>query len=218
MLLQSTFLKESATKNILSVIWECLRMKIGIIGKGHVGMALAAGLSRKGHEVKFGHRDPKEPVGAAAKWGEVVILAVPYESVADVANAVGSAADGKTVIDVTNAVGSNMELAVGFSTSAAEELQKKLLKAHVVKAFNTVFAQNQSTGRVDNEQLTLFVAGDDVKAKQTVMQLGKDIGFEPVDAGPLKSARYLEPMGMLMITIGLVLGMGTRIGFKLVKA
>jgi predicted dinucleotide-binding enzyme len=87
----------------------------------------------------------------------------------------------------------------------------------VVKAFNTVFAQNQSAVRVANEQLTLFVAGDDAKAKQTVMQLGTDIGFEPVDAGPLKSARYLEPMGMLMITLGYALGMGTRIGFKLVK-
>jgi predicted dinucleotide-binding enzyme len=137
--------------------------------------------------------------------------------VADAAKAIGSAADGKTVIDVTNALSSNMELAIGFTTSAAEELQKKLLKAHVVKAFNTVFAQNQSTGRVGNEQLTLFVAGDDAKAKQTVMRLGKDIGFEPVDAGPLKSARYLEPMGMLMINLGYALGMGTKIGFKLVK-
>ena len=192
-------------------------MRIGIIGKGHVGTALAAGLSRKRHEIKFGHRDPKEPVSAAAKWGEVIILAVPYESVGDAAKAIGSAADGKIVIDVTNALGSNMELVVGFTTSAAEELQKKLPKARVVKAFNTVFAQNQSTGRIGNEQLTLFVAGDDAKAKETVMRLGKDIGFEPMDAGSLKSARYLEPMQMLMITLGFALGMGTRIGFKLVR-
>jgi predicted dinucleotide-binding enzyme len=193
-------------------------MRIGIIGKGHVGTALAAGLSRKGHEIRFGHRDPKEPVAAAAKWGEVIILAVPYESVEDAAKAIGSAADGKTVIDVTNVLDSNGELAIGFTTSGAEQLQKTLPKAHVVKAFNTVFAQNQSAGTVDSEQLTLFVAGDNKKAKRTVMQLGRDIGFEPVDAGPLKSARYLEPMGMLMINLGLTLGMGTGIGFKLVKA
>jgi predicted dinucleotide-binding enzyme len=192
-------------------------MKIGIIGKGNVGTAIAAGLSRKGHEVKFGHRDPKEPVAEAAKWGEVIILAVPHSAAADTAREVGSAADGKTVIDVSNAIKENMELAVGFTTSAAEELQKKLPKAHVVKAFNTVFAQNQSVGRIGNEQLTLFVAGDDAKAKQTVMQLGADIGFDPVDAGPLKAARYLEPMGMLMINLGYGLGMGTRIGYKLVK-
>ena len=192
-------------------------MRIGIIGKGNVGNALATGLSRAGHEVKFGHRDPKEPVAEAAKWGEVIILAVPHDAAVDTTKAVGSAADGKTVIDVSNALTANMELALGFTTSAAEEIQKMLPKAHVVKAFNTVFAQNQSTGKVGKEQLTLFVVGDDAKAKQAVMRLGKDIGFEPVDGGPLKAARYLEPMGMFMISLGYTLGMGTKIGFKLVK-
>ena len=121
------------------------------------------------------------------------------------------------MVDVSNALTSNMELAIGFTTSAAEEIQKKLPKARVVKAFNTVFAQNQSSGRIGNEQLTLFVAGDDAEAKQTVMQLGSAIGFDPVDAGPLKTARYLEPMGLLMISLGYDPGMGTNIGFKLVK-
>jgi len=192
-------------------------MKIGIIGKGHVGNALATGLSRAGHEIKFGHRDPEEPVAEAAKWGEVIIFAVPHDAVADVAEAVGSAADGKVVLDVTNAIGDNMGLAVGFSTSAAEELQKMLPKARVVKAFNTVFAPNQSKGRLGGEQLTLFVAGDDVGAKETVMRFGREIGFDSVDAGPLKSARYLEPMAILLINMGYGLGMGTGIGYRLVK-
>jgi hypothetical protein len=192
-------------------------MKIGIIGKGHVGTAIGEGLSRKGHEVKFGHRDPKEPVAEAASWGEVIVLAVPYENVMDATKAIGSSADRKVLLDVTNAIGDNMNLAIGFSTSAAEELQKKLPKARVVKAFNTVFAPNQSTGRVGKEQLTLFVAGDDSNAKQTIMNLGREIGFDPVDAGPLRSARYLEPMAMLLINLGYGLGMGTKIGYKLVK-
>jgi predicted dinucleotide-binding enzyme len=191
-------------------------MKIAIIGKGNVGTAIAKGLSGK-HQIKFGHRDPNEPVLEAAKWGEIIILAVPHEAAADVTKAVGSAADGKTVIDVSNAVNEKGDLALGFTTSAAEEIQKRLPKAHVVKAFNTVFAHNQTTGRVGSEQLTLFVAGDDAKAKQTVMQLGSDIGFDAVDAGPLKAARYLEPMGMLMISLGYDLGMGAKIGYKLVK-
>jgi predicted dinucleotide-binding enzyme len=192
-------------------------MKIGIIGKGHVGNALATGLSRAGHEIKFGHRDTEEPVAEAAKWGEVIIFAVPHDAVADVAEAVGSAADGKVLVDVTNAIGDNMGLAVGFSTSAAEELQKMLPKARVVKAFNTVFAPNQSKGRLGGEQLTLFVAGDDASAKETVMRFGREIGFDSVDTGPLKSARYLEPMAILLINMGYGLGMGTGIGFRLVK-
>jgi predicted dinucleotide-binding enzyme len=143
-------------------------MKIGIIGKGNVGNALATGLSRAGHEVKFGHRDPEEPVAEAAKWGEVIILAVPHNAAADVTKALGSAADGKTVIDVSNALTGNMELAVGFTTSAAEEIQKMLPKAHVVKTFNTVFAQNQSTGKIGSEQLTLFA-----RAWATTQRLSK---------------------------------------------
>jgi predicted dinucleotide-binding enzyme len=55
-------------------------LKIAIIGKGNVGTALSKGLGRAGHEIKFGHRDPKEPVSEAAKWGEVIILAVPHEN------------------------------------------------------------------------------------------------------------------------------------------
>jgi predicted dinucleotide-binding enzyme len=192
-------------------------MRVAVIGKGNVGIALAAGLSRKGHEIRFGHRDPKEPVEDAAKWGEAIILAVPHSAVADAAKHIGSAADRKPLIDVTNALDQNWDLAVGLTTSAAEELQKMLPKARVVKAFNTVFAQNQSTGRVGNDQLTAFIAGDDLKAKQTVMQLARDIGFDPVDSGPLKAARYLEPMAVLMISLGYTLKMGTKIGFKLVK-
>ena len=115
------------------------------------------------------------------------------------------------------AIGANGDLAIGFNTSAVEELKKMMPKAYLVKAFNTVFAKNQSTGKVGNEKLALFVASDSVKAKQVIMQLGKDIGFEPVDAGPLKSARFLEPMGMLMINLGYDLGLGTCIGFRLAK-
>jgi len=192
-------------------------MKIAIIGKGDVGTALGTGLKRSGHEIRYGHRDPKEPVQDAARWGEVIILAVPYDAVNDVVIEIEKAADGKPVIDVTNALTSNLELALGFSTSAAEELQKMLPKACVVKAFNTVFAINQSTGRLGKEQLSAFVVGDDAKAKRVVMQLAGDIGFDPVDAGPLKSARYLEPMGVLIIGLAYTLKMGTKMGYKLVR-
>lgn len=134
-------------------------MKVGIIGKGNVGTAIAVGLTRKGHEVKFGHRDPKEPVLEAAKWGEVIILAVPHGAAADTAKELGSAADGKPVIDVSNALTENMELAIGFTTSAAEEIQKKLPKAHVVKALATM---QPMKGRLRKSKITLSR-----KARQT---------------------------------------------------
>ncbi len=193
-------------------------MKIGIIGKGNVGTALCTGLSRAGHETKYGHRDPAEPVADAAKWGEIIILAVPHETAPDAIEAIRPYADGKTVIDVMNAIGPKMDLGLSCTTSTAEETQKKLPKAHVVKAFNTVFASNQSTAKVSNEQLTAFIAGDDFKAKQTVAQLTKDIGFDPVDCGPLKAARNLEAMGNLIINLAYSYGMGNKIGYKLVKA
>ncbi len=193
-------------------------MKIAIIGKGNVGNALHNGLIKAGHETKFGHRDPNEPVVDAAKWGELIILAVPHENANNAIEAIRPFADGKTVIDVMNAIGSNMDLGIACTTSTAEETQKKLPKAHVVKAFNTVFAPNQSTGRIAGEQLTAFLAGDNLKAKQTVAQLTKDIGFDPVDCGPLKAARNLEAMGNLIINLAYKYGMGNKMGYKLVKA
>ncbi|MDI6719855.1 MAG: NADPH-dependent F420 reductase [Methanomicrobiales archaeon] len=193
-------------------------MRLAIIGKGNVGTALGRGLSRAGHDIRFGHRDPREPVREAAEWGEAIILAVPFSAVNDVVRAVGPAADGKPLIDVTNALDENMELAIGFTTSAAEELQKRLPGARVIKAFNTVFAQNQSSGRLGGEQLTAFIAGDDAEAKRTAVQLARDIGFDPVDVGPLKSARYLEPMAIMLIGLGYGLNMGTGIGYRLVRS
>jgi hypothetical protein len=192
-------------------------MKIAIIGKGNVGSALCGGLSSK-HEVKFGHRDPAEPVADAAKWGEVIILAVPHNNANDAREEIRPYVDGKIVIDVMNAIGPNMELGISCTTSSAEETQKKLPKARVVKAFNTVFAQNQGIGKVDSEQLTAFIAGDDLTAKQTVAQLARDIGFDPLDCGSLKASRYLEAMGIMIINLAYTYGMGPKIGYKLVKA
>ena len=193
-------------------------MKIAIIGKGNVGSALGKGLTKAGHEIKFGHRDPSEPVSEAAKWGQIIILAVPHNNSVDAIENVKPFADGKTVIDVMNALGPKMELGISCTTSSAEETQKKLPNAFVVKAFNTVFAKNQSTARVGNEKLTAFIAGDDADAKKTVAKLTGDIGFDPVDCGPLKNARYLEAMGNMLINLAYTYGMGTDIGYKLAKA
>jgi predicted dinucleotide-binding enzyme len=188
--------------------------KIGIIGDGNVGSALARGLQRAGHEVQAVGKD-QTAIRKAASWGEVVILAVPFGALDDVVKTAGEVLSGKTVIDVTNALDANMNLAIGFTTSGAEELQKKLPKSRVVKAFNTVFARHMDTGRLGNQPLTAFVASDDATAKATVLQLARDIGFDGIDAGPLKNARLIEPFAFMNIQLGFTLGMGTQIGFKL---
>ncbi len=175
------------------------------------------GSARAGHDIRFASRDPKEPVPDAAAWADVVILAVPWKAHGSVAQAAGKAMDGKTVIDVSNVLTPSYELAMGCTTSGAEELQKMIPQARVVKAFNTVFAQNMKTGKVDGQPLTALAAGDDAGSRKEVLELAKDIGFDPVDAGSLKSARYLEPLGVLNITLGYGLKMGRDIGFKLVR-
>ena len=160
-------------------------------------------------------QDPRL-VRETSKWADLIILAVPYPAVPDAVRELADGIDGKTLIDVTNALGPHFQLAIGFSTSGAEELQKKAPAAKVVKAFNTVFAEHMATGQVKGTTLTLFVAGDDQNAKEQALTLGRDIGFDAVDAGPLKNARWLESLGYLNIQLGYALKMGTEIGFKLV--
>jgi predicted dinucleotide-binding enzyme len=192
-----------------------MKPKIGIIGDGNVGSAIRRGLEGAGYEVTSTGRDPKD-VRAAAVWGEVVILAVPYGSLDDALRVMGDSVDGKVLLDVTNVLSPDYQLALGCTTSGAEELQKKAPKAKVVKAFNTVFAQNMSNGKVKGEKLTLFVAADDAAAKDLVLSAGKAIGFDPVDAGPLRNARWMETLGYFNIQLGYTLKMGTDIGFRLV--
>jgi 8-hydroxy-5-deazaflavin:NADPH oxidoreductase len=193
------------------------KQKITLIGKGHVGAALSEGLRRAGHDVRMIGKGGG--VKDAAAWADVVILAVPYGAIGDVAAELGAAASGKPVVDATNVLTKEMAMAVGFTTSGAEELQKKLAGAKVVKAFNTVFAQTMNTGTLKGQALFMPVAGDDAAARAAVIGLAKDIGFDAVDAGPLSNARLLEPLGYLNIQLGYVVnkGMGPGIGFALVR-
>ncbi len=196
-------------------------MKVAILGKGNVGKALQTAFSKAKCHVKFGSRTPEKGELSqkdAVAWGEVVVLAVPHTAVVETVNAVGpSAFKGKIVLDVTNVLDQNYELAMGFSTSGGEEVAKLVPGAKVVKAFNTVFAANQSTGKIGTETLTLFVAGDDETSKRAIMDIGAQIGFDPIDVGPLKAARYLEPMAVMLISLGYGAKMGTGIGYRLVK-
>jgi len=192
-----------------------VKPKVAVIGKGNVGSALGRGLERAGYDVRLVGKDPGRAREAAA-WGQVIILATPYGALDDVIREMGDAASGKLLIDATNVITPDFQLALGFTTSGAEELQKKAPSAKVVKAFNTVFAQHMATGQVKGTTLTLFVAGDDQDAREQVLGLGRDIGFDAVDAGPLNNARWLETLGYLNIQLGYTFKMGTEIGFKLI--
>ncbi|MCL5100366.1 MAG: NAD(P)-binding domain-containing protein [Candidatus Marsarchaeota archaeon] len=202
-------------------------MKVAIIGTGKVGKNIGTALIGK-YEVVYGSRDPAGaavPKGAevknnteAVKDADVVFMAVPYSAVKQVVESIGAEnLSNKTVVDVTNALDSNMQWVTGFNTSAAEELAKMIPKARIVKAFNTVFAQHMGVGKLNGEKLALFIAGDNDEAKSYVREIGESIGFDVVDAGELKSARYLEALGMLNIELGFSQKLGTAIGFRLVR-
>lgn len=188
--------------------------RIGIIGKGNAGSALEEGWRQAGYDVRTVGRDP-ERVQQVADWAQVVVLAVPYGERENAFREMGDAARGKIVVDVTNAVTSE-GFAGSVDQSGAEGLQRSHGDVRVVKAFNTVFAQNMPTGTAGGETLTLFACGDDESARRTVLALGQDLGFDPVDVGPLQNARWLETMGYFNITLGYQLGQGTDTGFRYV--
>jgi predicted dinucleotide-binding enzyme len=185
-------------------------MQIAIIGAGNVGRALATSLTRAGHDVTITAEHADHATEAARLSGatagtsntsaavdaEVVVFAVPAESIGQIAAAMGSSLDGKVVVDVTNRPTPTPD---GSATSIAEELQGQIPGAHVVKAFNTVFASRQANPRLGGIALDGFVAGDDAAAKQTVLDVVESIGLRPVDAGTLDSARTLEGMAWLNI-------------------
>ncbi|HLE96114.1 MAG TPA: NADPH-dependent F420 reductase [Candidatus Thermoplasmatota archaeon] len=194
-----------------------MRPKIGIIGRGNVGSALREGLGGVGYEVRMCGNEPAA-VREVGSWSDVVVLAVPFPARQEVAARVRDDVAGKTVVDVTNALNADYSFEPDpRRTSGAEELQGMLPQAKVVKAFNTVFAPNMRTGKVKGEVLTLFVAGDSEEAKATVRDLARDIGFDAVDAGPLKNARWMETLGYFNIELGFGQKMGTDIGFRLVR-
>jgi predicted dinucleotide-binding enzyme len=186
---------------------------VAIIGDGNVGSAIAKGLKTAGYSVQAVGKEPAR-VREIGRGAQVVILAVPFGERRNALNELGDV-KGKVLVDVTNNLTEKMGYGGTLDQSGAEELQSWAKDAKVVKAFNTVFAQHMSTGRVDQERLTLLVAGDDAKAKQAVIGLGKDIGFDATDAGPLANARWLEVQGFFHVVLAYGQKLGT-FGLRLV--
>ncbi len=205
-------------------------MMITVLGTGTMGRALAAALGRASHRVLIASRDGERARAAAAAVREVVgadagaricgsmpsaaivrcdmaILATRW---ADTEEMLGCAGDfgGKILIDATNPEAADgHSLSIGHSTSGAEEIARRAAGTRVVKAFNHVYAELLQRGPAFGDgRASIFLCGDDAEAKAIVSGIVADLGFAPVDAGALSSARLLEPAAALMVQIVRVVG------------
>ncbi len=209
-------------------------MKVGIIGTGNMGKALAGLISRSGHEVLLGSREPTKSAAEAAKigpevrggsnadaagFGEIVILATPFgDATKEALSSVKSLA-GKILIDITNPLTPDyMGLTIGHTTSAAEQVAALAPGAKVVKAFNHIFSPLLQQGATfAGGKPAAFYCGDDAAAKSAVAGLVGSLGFDPIDVGPLQAARFLEPTAEVMIRLAFAQGMGGQIALSLLR-
>jgi len=186
-------------------------MNIGIIGAGNIGATVARLFARAGHHVAISNsRGPQSlaslvatlganvtatTVDDAAKFGEVVLLAVPWRTPEALPSA--QLLDGKIVIDAMNHNTSTGDVHDLGSSTSSEEVAKRLPGTRIVKAFNTMYFETLRTGgrKEPKDRLVLFVAGDDAEAKAEVSKLIEDIGFAPVDTGSLREGGRLQQPG-----------------------
>ena len=192
-------------------------MRIGILGSGLMGGKLGALFARAGHEVVFSYsrseqklkrlaRQAKGKAQAgtpreAAQGADAVLLAVHWSRMDDVLGQAGDLA-GKVVVSCSLPMNDDdSALVVAHSSSGAEQLARRLSSVHFVSAFNTVpsevlFAVYAAKRKA--RRPSLVYCGDDRTAKKAAVRLIRDIGFEPLDAGPLRIARYTEPFALLV--------------------
>ena len=205
-------------------------MRIAIIGAGNVGGGLAGAATAAGHDVVLSASTPGSAQEAATRTGataagsnaeavrgaDVVVLAVPGSIAADIAAELGDALDGTVVIDATNPLNDTYSDLTTRGESAAEQLQRRVPGARVVKALNTVFASRYADPAENGRPLDALVAGDDDTAKAAVRELVTSIGFNAVDAGSLRMARTLEEIAFLNISLNATRGWSWQSHFALV--
>ena len=208
-------------------------MNIAIIGAGRVGAALGTRWARAGHQVMYGVRKPDDlrissllgdtpkgragSVAEAAAFGDVVVLATPWSATENAIRAAGSLA-GKVVVDVTNPLNETFfGLTVGHTSSGGEMVAGWAKGAKVIKTLNSTGSNNMLDPKYGKDAVSMFVCGDDAAAKATVSELVKALGFDVVDAGPLASARLLEPLALLWISLAYAWGQSTDIAFRLLR-
>lgn len=212
--------------------------KIAILGSGVVGDSLGNGLLKHGHAVMRGSREPAKlekwksqakgeaSIGTfaeAAKWGDLVILAVKGSAAGEVVDQAGVAnLAGKTVLDATNPIADGkppvhgvLQFFTGPNESLMEQLQAKAPAAHFVKCFSCV-GNGFMIDPPFAEKPTMFIAGNDAGAKKQTVELLTEVGWEAADMGRAEAARAIEPLCMLWCIPGLSGGSWTH-AFRLLQ-
>jgi 8-hydroxy-5-deazaflavin:NADPH oxidoreductase len=191
-------------------------MRIAIIGTGRMGKGFATALSPH-HDVVLGSRDPRRAGDVVAKTGatqavsyteaaagaEVVILTVPWNAMDETLSQVGDL-NGTVVIDVSFPYKKSERQALeNKGTSTAEDIQARLTRARVFKGWNHIHARDLVSPELDGIAPSVLIAGDDPAGKKVVFELARDMGFDPVDVGPLRATRELERLVSIMLFIRL---------------
>ncbi|WP_369408660.1 NADPH-dependent F420 reductase [Cellulomonas triticagri] len=186
---------------------------VTIIGAGNIGSAVARIALKAGAAVQVLTRDPAKAAAVDPAvtpgtvgdpvTGDVVVLALPYPALAEVAAQYPDGFAGKVVAETTNPVdfGTFDSLVVPAGSSATAELAALLPDARVLKAFNTTFAATLASGTVGAVPTTVLLAGDDADAKAALAGVVEGGGLRAVDAGSLKRAHELEALGFLQLTL-----------------
>jgi len=192
-------------------------MRVGILGSGLMGGKLGTLFARAGHDVVFSYarseqklkklaRDAKGNAragtpGEAARAADALLLAVHWSRVDDVLKQAGDLS-GKVIVTCSLPMNADdTGLVIAHTSSGAEELAKKVPKARVVSAFGTVPSEvlfGVFAARRKAKKPSLVYCGDDAGGKKIAVQLIRDVGFDPVDAGALRIARYTEPFALLI--------------------
>jgi 8-hydroxy-5-deazaflavin:NADPH oxidoreductase len=211
-------------------------MRIGILGSGLMGAKLGTIFARAGHEVVFSYSQSSDKLkklahdaggnarsgtaAEAAKDAYALLLAVHWSRIDDVLQQAGDLS-GKVIVSCSLPMDKdNTKLIFGTNTSGTEELAKKVPQAHVVLAFNTVPSEAlygifESKGK--KPRPSLVYCGDDKRAKNVAVELIRDVGFDPIDAGPLRIARYSEPFALLIAQLAYEGKGGPELAYRFVR-
>jgi predicted dinucleotide-binding enzyme len=215
-------------------------MKIGILGSGAVGQALAAGFAAEGNDVMLGTREPKaskitewlsgagKGINAGtfeetAKFGEILVLCPLFRAIDDVIKLAGMKNfEGKIVIDTTNPIAEEppvngvLKYVKVDEGSAGEYIQKLLPNSHVVKAFNSVGNAFMYKPNFDEGQPTMFICGNNDEAKKTVTGILENFGWDVMDSGSIEASNALEGLCIIWCARGFKEGQWHHT-FKLLK-